>query len=218
MTDISIYPSILSANFAALGSEVVRLQQAGADAIHFDVMDGTFVPNITFGQDMITTLKQHTTLPFDVHLMVDKPDAQYKSFLAAGADVLTVHSENTVHLDRVLADIQANGTRAGVALNPSTPFSVLEYVLDRIDVILVMAVNPGYGGQLFIPDVLRKIEDLHQYLAQKGKQIDIAVDGGVTADNCDQIAGAGANILIAGSAVFKPADMQKAIASLKGKI
>ena len=209
---IKIAPSILSADFAAMGEAVVNLEQWGADYVHVDVMDGTFVPNISFGQELVRALRKRTELPLDVHLMVDRPERYTAEFVQAGADIVTVHAEATVHLQRTLAGIRQAGAKAGVVLNPATSLTALEYVLDDVDMVLLMSVNPGFGGQSFIPAVLGKIRRLREM----APDLDIEVDGGVGPKNIAPVLEAGANVIVAGSAVFNAADPAAVIRSLRG--
>jgi len=196
-----ISPSILAADFAKLGDEVRAIEAGGADWVHIDVMDGHFVPNISFGFPVMQSLRPVTPMPFDVHLMVAPVDPYLAQFAAAGADIITVHAEAGPHLHRTLQVIRSLGKKAGVSLNPGTPVSVLEHVIDQLDLILIMTVNPGFGGQSFIPAMLEKIRQARALIGPRA--IDLEVDGGVTAANAGEIARAGANVLVAGSAVFK---------------
>jgi ribulose-phosphate 3-epimerase len=212
-----IAPSILSADFARLGEEVRALEAAGADWIHVDVMDGHFVPNLTIGPMVVKALRPHSSLPFDVHLMVSPADALVEAFAEAGADILSVHPEAGPHLHRTLMRIRALGKQAGVVLNPATPLSAIDHVLDLVDLVLVMSVNPGFGGQSFIESALPKIEALRRRLDATGRTIELEVDGGVDAGNAARLAAAGATMLVAGTATFRggPAAYAANIAGLK---
>ncbi|MDY3795499.1 MAG: ribulose-phosphate 3-epimerase [Agathobacter sp.] len=195
-------PSILSADFSKLGEQINLLDEAGAQYVHIDVMDGMFVPSISFGLPIIKSIRNCTDRIFDVHLMIEEPARYINEFAEAGADIITVHAEACKHLDRIVEMIKEKGLIAGVALNPSTPLSAIEYVLPKVDMVLIMTVNPGFGGQQFIPYTLQKIKDLKDLLKKTGNKADIEVDGGIKTDNVRQVLEAGANIIVAGSAVF----------------
>jgi ribulose-phosphate 3-epimerase len=211
---MKIAPSILSADFAALGEAVARVEAGGADQLHVDVMDGRFVPNITIGPPVIESIRKRTRLPLDVHLMIVEPERYIETFVRAGADLLTVHAEACPHLSRTLNQIREAGAKAGVALNPSTPPAAIDWVLDDLDLILVMSVNPGFGGQSFIPSSIAKVRQIKTLLGNR--PIEISVDGGVTRDTAGPLAQAGAAILVAGSAVFGAQDPAQAVKDLRG--
>jgi len=210
-----VAPSILSSDFSRLGEQIGEIEAAGADWVHVDVMDGSFVPNITIGIPVVKCIRPVTQLPLDVHLMIDNPDRHVKAFAEAGSDIITVHYEACTHLQRTLTHIRDCGARAGVSLNPHTPIDGLQYVLDELDMILIMSVNPGFGGQSFIPSTLRKLRDLGEMMQRRGKRVLVEVDGGVSPKNCAAVRSAGADVLVAGSAVFKSDDYTGVISALK---
>lgn len=212
---VRIAPSILSADFARLGDEVRALEAAGADWIHVDVMDGRFVPNLTIGPPVVAALRKVTTRPLDVHLMIVEPERYIDAFADAGADVITVHAEATTHLHRTLQAIRARGKRAGVSLNPATSEEVLRYVTSIVDLVLVMSVNPGFGGQSFLPEVLPKISRVRQIIEASGRSIDLEVDGGIKVGTAREVCEAGADALVAGNAVFSGGDYAAAIAAIR---
>ncbi|HNU72024.1 MAG TPA: ribulose-phosphate 3-epimerase [Thermodesulfobacteriota bacterium] len=212
---ILIAPSILSADFSRLGEEVKAIESAGADWVHVDVMDGHFVPNVTIGPLVVESIRKITTMPFDVHLMIENADAFIQDFAEAGADILTVHVEASTHLHRSIQLIKAQGCKAGVVLNPATPLSTIDYILSDVDMVLLMTVNPGFGGQKFISSVLPKITQLRRMIEERNLDISIEVDGGVNSDTISTVSRAGANILVAGSAVFHSKDYGKTIRDLR---
>lgn len=210
---VKIAPSLLSADFADLKNEIIRLDEAGADAVHLDIMDGNFVPNLTFGPCVIKAIRPYTKLSFDAHLMVNNPDEMLEWFALAGVDMLTVHAEVCPHLDKTLDAIHALGLKAGIALNPSTPETVLEYVLDKLDLILVMTVNPGFGGQAFMDGQLPKIAKIRRLIGSR--DITLSVDGGINPMTAAEAIAAGADMLVAGTAVFAGGEIAKNIKALR---
>lgn len=212
---IQIAASVLSADFAKLGEEVKKVSNLGVDLIHIDVMDGNFVPNITIGPDVISAIRPYSSLPFDVHLMINSPSSHIEAFVSAGADIITIHVEAEVHLDRVIKKIKSYGIKVGVSIVPSTHPSVLEYIIHELDIVLVMSVNPGFGGQEFLTSQLDKISEIRYMIKARSLATKIAVDGGITANNASSIIEAGADILVMGSAIFKAQDTAKMINDIK---
>ncbi len=214
---VEIAPSILSADFANLADEIQKVEKGGADLIHLDIMDGHLVPNITIGPPVVRSIRRITHLPLDAHLMIEHPERFLEDFVRAGVDWISVHVEADIHLDRTLHFLQGNGVRAGVAINPSTPLGSLEEILHLVDYILVMTVNPGFGGQKFIPSMLRKIERLRETIKSRGYQIPIEVDGGIGPANLHDVLAAGADIIVAGSAIFgSQKDASEVVREMKG--
>lgn len=203
---VKLSPSLLSADFGAFAAAARLCEEAGAEYLHFDIMDGLFVPNLTFGAPLVEALRPRSRAVFDVHLMIVQPERYIETFAAAGADIITVHAEATTHLQRTLAQIREAGAKAGLALNPATPLNALDHVLDEIDLLLVMTVNPGFGGQKFIPATLAKIAAARQLLDAAGRPVELEVDGGIGPQNAAQVVAAGANVLVAGSSLFAHPD------------
>lgn len=214
---IKIAPSILASDFSKLGEEITRIEKAGADMIHIDVMDGHFVPNITVGPPVIKSLRKVTKLPFDVHLMIENADKHLDSFIDAGADIISVHIENNPHLHRTLQHIRQRNVRAAAVLNPTTPLNTLEMVLPFVDMVLLMTVNPGFGGQKYIEEMTEKIRELRKMSDRRGLNLDIEVDGGIDTENVYRVTQAGANVLVAGSTVFNAPDAAEIISLLRKK-
>jgi ribulose-phosphate 3-epimerase len=218
MNKIQIAPSILSCNFLELGKEIEDVEKAGADLIHIDVMDGHFVPNITIGPLIVEAIKRIALKPLDVHLMIKNPSKFVQDFIAKGADILTIHAEADKHLFRTLEVIKSSGKKAGVSLNPSTPLAFLDHVIHIVDLIVIMTVNPGFGGQAYIPSMEEKIKNTRKMIEKTGRKIDLEVDGGLKADNARKVVQAGANVLVMGTEIFHSKDYKKKIQEVRKKI
>jgi len=214
---IKIAPSLLSSDFSKLGEEILKVEKSGADLIHIDVMDGHFVPNITIGPPVIKMLRKVTTLPFDVHLMIDNAEKYIDDFIDAGADIISVHVEANPHLNRVIQKIKQRNKKAAAVLNPATSLSSLDWILEDLDMVLLMTVNPGFGGQKYIESSTRKIRKLKEIITSRHLDIDIEVDGGISPDNVYEVTEAGANVIVAGSAVFDAPDVSEVISQLRQK-
>ena len=214
---VKISPSILSADFSRLGEEIKKAEKAGADLIHVDIMDGHFVPNITIGPSVVKAIKKVTNLPLDVHLMIEDPDKYIEAFAKAGADIITVHAEASTHLHRSIQYIKDNKVKAGVSLNPATPLDVLDFILSEVDMALVMSVNPGFGGQEFIPQSLGKIKMIRDMIKKRKYKVEIEVDGGINVDNAGDVAKAGADILVMGNAFFNSENYAEVVRAVRRK-
>ncbi|HJX15472.1 MAG TPA: ribulose-phosphate 3-epimerase [Candidatus Deferrimicrobiaceae bacterium] len=216
--DYYIAPSLLSADFGRLAEEIAAVEKAGADLLHLDIMDGRFVPNITIGPPVVAAVRRYAKIPLDVHLMIAEPEKYLEAFADAGADVITVHAEATPHLQRAVARVRELGKKAGVSLNPSTSLSAIEWVLTDVDMVLLMTVNPGFGGQAYLPAMTGKIELLRSQLSRAGLVVDIEVDGGIKADNVSEVVKAGANVIVSGSGIFGTKDYGRTISEMRKNI
>ena len=208
-------PSILDADFTCLERELRKIESGGADLIHLDIMDGNFVPNISFGPRIVESIKSKTSLPLEVHLMVEKPENHIKSFINAGGDIIIVHYETSNHLDRLIQTINEANVKSGIALNPATPLSVIEYLINKIDVLLLMSVNPGFGGQKFIPEMISKIEKARKIIDNQKKSVSLAVDGGINLNNISKVIEAGVDIIVVGQIIFKSANPEETTRKIK---
>jgi ribulose-phosphate 3-epimerase len=208
-------PSILDADFTCLERELRKIESGGADLIHLDIMDGNFVPNISFGPRIVESIKSKTSLPLEVHLMVEKPEKHIKSFINAGGDIIIIHYETSKHLDRLIQTINEANVKSGIALNPATPLSVIEYLINKIDVLLLMSVNPGFGGQKFIPEMIGKIEKARKIIDNQKKSVSLAVDGGINLNNISKVIEAGVDIIVVGQIIFKSANPEMTIKKIK---
>lgn len=213
-----ISPSILDANFLNLGEQIDEINEGEADLIHLDIMDGCFVPNISFGDKIVETIKKRTSIPLDVHLMIENPEKHIQSFIKAGGDIITIHAETGKHLDRLIQKIKESGAKCGLALNPATSLSAVEYLISKIDKLLIMTVNPGYGGQKFIPEMLVKIRKARKMIEDSNRFIDLEVDGGINFENVCEVISSGANIIVAGSLIFKNKSPKNTIKKMKNII
>lgn len=218
MDIVKIAPSILSCDFSRIGEEIRNVERAGADLIHIDVMDGHFVPNITIGPLVVEAVKRVAKTPLDVHLMIENPGAYAENFIKAGADILTIHAEAEPHMFRTVDLIKSNGAKAGVSLNPSTPLTAIEYIMNDVDLVLIMTVNPGFGGQKYISSMETKIRNARAMIEQTGRPVDLEVDGGIKESNAQKVAKAGANILVMGTEIFHSADYGKKIENIKKRL
>jgi ribulose-phosphate 3-epimerase len=212
---IKLAPSILDADFTCLERELRKIESGGADLIHLDIMDGNFVPNISFGPKIVESIKSKTSLPLEVHLMIEKPENHIKSFINAGGDIIIVHYETSKHLDKLIQTINKADVKSGIALIPATPLNVIEYLINKIDILLIMAVNPGFGGQKFIPEMFTKIEKARKIIDNQKKSISLAVDGGINLDNISKVVKAGANIIVVGQIIFKSANSEETTKKIK---
>lgn len=214
---VKLSPSILSADFSKLGEDILNLEKYGADFIHIDVMDGNFVPNISFGIPIIKSIRKLTTIPFDVHLMIEEPSRYIQDFANAGSDIITIHYEVDKHLDRTINYIKSFGVKAGIAINPATPVSAIKHLINQVDMVLVMSVNPGFGGQKYIKYCSEKIKEVKKIAEECNKDLLIQVDGGINEENIKEVVNSGANVIVAGSSVFKDGEIEENIKILKGK-